>query len=355
MKTIASFFVATFLLLFSSLQADSYSLLDQNPEYEITIQNRVLANINGKAITMLDIVKQMDIAFVRQFPEYAENTPARYQYYSMRWKDSLQELINKELILADASELNITVTKGDVRQEIEMMFGPNTIEKLDEAGISMDEAWKLVENDILMRRMTIMRVNNKAVKRITPIMIRRAYEEWLKEYTPESSWSYQVLSVRDADEKKNEESAEAIYQWTLSNDEKLTKENLKEILPHDSTTASLSDEQKHSHLEISPSYKKILNTLNPKEWSHPIQQTSRKNNKKLYRLFYLVDSTENKTPTFEGMAIQLKNRLTQEEVIKQSTLYISKLRKKFAIDASLLEKLVQNNFEPFSIQPKKRA
>ena len=62
----------------------------------------------------------------------------------MNWKYVLQELIDKELILGDAEEKKVAITAGDVRQEMENMFGPNIIANLDKIGLSMDEALKIV-------------------------------------------------------------------------------------------------------------------------------------------------------------------------------------------------------------------
>ncbi len=48
--------------------------------------------------------EKMDMLFLRRFPEYTKSKVARYQFYMANWKAILNELIEKELILADAQE-----------------------------------------------------------------------------------------------------------------------------------------------------------------------------------------------------------------------------------------------------------
>src|SRR5580704_3365582 len=97
------------LLLILLIQLGTFSLQGQNApmlfgkgERKIVVNNRILAKVNGKAISVLDIMKKMDMLFYRQYPQYANNAEARQQFYSMYWKTALQECIDKELIMADA-------------------------------------------------------------------------------------------------------------------------------------------------------------------------------------------------------------------------------------------------------------
>ena len=76
---------------------------------QIIINNRVLARVNGKPISVIDVMKKMDMIFLRQYPEYAEVPQARFQFYELSWKHVLEDLIDKELILADAEEAKMQV------------------------------------------------------------------------------------------------------------------------------------------------------------------------------------------------------------------------------------------------------
>src|SRR5262249_17801417 len=149
----------------------------QEDKAHIVVNNRILARINEKAISVVDLMKKLDVLFYREFPQYTSSKVARYQFYQANWKNVLQELIDKELILADAEENKLPISSGDVRQEMEQLFGPNIIANLDKVGLSFDDAWKIVQGDITIRRMMYMRVNAKAMRQVTPQDVWAAYEE----------------------------------------------------------------------------------------------------------------------------------------------------------------------------------
>src|SRR5262249_20356447 len=144
MKKNIILFVLCLQLGASTLQAQSNKMLFGNENKKIFVNNRILAKVNGKAISIMDIMKKMDLLFYKQFPQYAGSTEARHQFYSLYWKNALQDSIDKELIMADAKEAKLEVTGGEIRQELEALFGPNIIANLDKAGISYDDAAEMI-------------------------------------------------------------------------------------------------------------------------------------------------------------------------------------------------------------------
>ena len=198
-------------------------------EPKIFINNRVLAIINGKPITTYDLVKKMDLSFYKQYPEYASSNQARFQFYQQVWKYILDDLINEELVLADAKESKIEVSSGDVRQEIEQQFGPNIIENLDKAGMTLDEAFKVVQAELVLQRTIGARVNVKAMRIVTPAKIRAAYDEYIS--NPENrrltKWQYRVVTIKDRDIKKTEALSKTVYQLLMDG---ITLDQLVETL-----------------------------------------------------------------------------------------------------------------------------
>src|SRR5262245_8170025 len=126
MKRISLTFLTVLTLINMPLFAVSDALrLGPHENIQIIINNRILAKVNGKAISAFDVMKKMDMLFYRQYPEYTAIPQARLQFYQVSWKRVLQELIDKELILADAEESKLQVSAGDIRQEMELLLGPN--------------------------------------------------------------------------------------------------------------------------------------------------------------------------------------------------------------------------------------
>lgn len=197
----------------SMAHADNRNYLMQKAEPQhIFVNNRILAKVNGKAISVIDLMKKMDMIFYRQFPQYSSSIEARYQFYNMNWKHVLRELVEKELIMADAEEVKMEVSHGDIRQEMENMFGPNIIANLDKAGLTYDEAWKMVQEDQLLKRMMMVRVNTKAMRSVTPIQVKASYEEYAKNNADPDAWRYEVISIRGEDPSICAEAANYAYQ-----------------------------------------------------------------------------------------------------------------------------------------------
>src|SRR5665647_380424 len=99
------------LLASTAIEAKQDSFLfGHEDNVHILVNNRVLAKVNGKAISVIDVMKKMDVLFFRQFPQYTSSVPARFQYYQANWKNVVKDIVDKELILADAAENTLPVT-----------------------------------------------------------------------------------------------------------------------------------------------------------------------------------------------------------------------------------------------------
>ncbi|KAM9955010.1 hypothetical protein ACTFIW_000840 [Dictyostelium discoideum] len=60
----------------------------------ITIDNQILATVRDHVITVLDLVKKMDMIFYRQYPEYRSSPEAGLQFYQTHWRAVLKEAID---------------------------------------------------------------------------------------------------------------------------------------------------------------------------------------------------------------------------------------------------------------------
>lgn len=349
--------LCAFLLLSSiALEAKNESLLARKVETpKIAVNNKILSKINGKVISTVDIMKKMDMLFYRQFPQYTSSVEARFQFYQANWKHVLEEFINKELILADAAESKIEVSSGDIRQEMESYFGPNIITNLDKVGLNFDEASKMVQDEILLRRMLTYRVNAKAIRMVTPALTRQAYEAYAKDIKNirSPSWDYQVISIRGPDQQLNQKIANEAYsiiqdpKFNLTNlPNKLTERNLL----NDKTKASVSEVFHHRSQEMSEAYREALLQLTPKTFSRPISQKSRADKSTIYRIFYLIDKKEGGIPSFKEMEPKLKDKLLSETSAKETEDYIERLHKHYHVKEGDLSAMVPDDYKPFSIK-----
>lgn len=327
---------------------DNIYLGDQTKR-ELRVNNRILANINGKLISVLDVMKKMDVLFFQQFPEYAENTEARYQFYQFQWKRTLKDLIDKELILADAEENKLPVTNGDVRQEMEYLFGPNILANLDKIGMTYDQALEMLRGDILLKRMLYLRVNAKAMREVTPQRVREAYEEFAKENQQPGKWTYQFVSVRHPDSVAGAQAAEKAREL-LNEDTSLGSLDaaLHNIGVNDHTRINVSDTFVQTDQEVNPSYLEVLNKMAAGDFSKPVKQNSR-DNSIVYRIFHLISREEGGAPSFKEVEKKIEDQLLGEAMDKESDKYLTKLRQHYGISDSQLNELVSEDFEPFEL------
>lgn len=350
---IARFFFLSFFTLFTvETQADSF-LFGNDQDQHVVVNNRILAKVNGKAISVIDVMKKMDLLFYRQFPEYTSSEPARFQFYQINWKHVLDELIDKELILADAQENKLPLSNGDVRQEMETLFGPNIIANLDKVGMSYEEAWNIVKGDILLRRMLHYKVNAKAMRDVTPQAIRNSYIEFSKNNTAPEKFAYNVITVRDSNPTEGKKIADQIAEELKSHS--LSLETLKEKLKNQSSygetaSISISEEFKHSEKEMSDAYKEIVLKLSSQEISEVTAQKSRAANSMVFRIFFLKEKFEGGAPHFSEVETKLKEELFDGALEKESIAYIKKLRSYFDVQDNHLTELSDQEFQPFYLK-----
>lgn len=337
-----------------NLQAINDSLLFGNFEPQIVINNRIISKVNGKPISVLDLIKKMDILFYRQYPQYASSVVARYQFYQANWSYILSEMIDKELILGDAEEAKMVVSAGDVRQEIEALFGPNLIENLDKAGLTLDEAYKMIQSDIMIRRMMYIRVQAKAMNQVTPSNVRKYYDEVAKNNIKDNEWVYYVISIRHRDSNKASSAAQRVH-FMLSEDH-LPLAELNAKLAEESVqrsgmaTVSVSEEFKIKEKELSDSFKKVLVELQPDSYSAPIAQRSRADNSMIYRIFYLKEMIQGGVIPFNELESNIRQRLLEEALAKETETYIKRLRKHFDVREEELKEIISTDYQPFFLK-----
>lgn len=313
---------------------------------KIAVQNTILAKVNGKTISMIDVKKKMDMIFHQNYPQLIDSPQARVQFYEASWKNALTDLIDHELIISDALDKDIKLTDGDVRETLEERFGPNVMQTLDKLDLTYEEAWKMIKNEMIVTRMSWWFIHSKALSSVTPQDIRQAYRKYLEQNPPYSEWKYRVFSIRstDLDEKVLKELHQALV--TCNQDMQLIETTLKKF-EEKGCLVSMSNELLSKTQDLSDAHKKALESLEIGSFSEPSLQTSRFDKKTICRIFYLLDKTDYSSPPFETLSHTLKAELTQQAIAQESEHYLNKLRKFYGFEK---EQIIPIDFEPFSLQ-----
>lgn len=326
----------------------SADLFQTEIHHHILVHNRVLAKVNGKSISAVDVMKKMDILFYRQYPQYTSIVEARFQFYKQNWKHVLNDLIDKELIIADAEESKVPATSGDVRQEMEELFGPQIILNLDSIGMTFDEAYKIVLGDILLRRMMYLRANIKALQAVTPQSIRDTYEKLSKEQIKPEAYRYQVVSIRDQNPIFAEKTAQAAYRLLKEEQVSLSElaVQLKQLPESVLSSVTVSEEYLHNENELAQANKAVLTGLQSHEVSTPFNQKSRSDQSSVWRILCLNEKLAGGVLPFNELETDIREQLLGDAVAKETDTYLKRLRTHFDIQMMVLD----DNYDPFSLE-----
>ncbi len=327
------------LLSLSFLHADSQ---------KIVVNNRILTHVNGKTLSMLDVVKQMDVYLSQYYPQYLDAEEAKIQFYNVQWKPTLQRMIDQELMMADAESREVKATDAEVREEIQNRYGPNVMGSLDKLGITYEEAKKMVYQDLVVQKIQWLRVTSKVLSRVTTEVVKKAFNNYLIQNPPKEMWTFQFLTIRQDEIDTALSMAEQIIdlQETSSSLLPVAIDLFKQKLPETEWTHfSLSTELNLEEKELSEAHRDALSKMTVNNWSRPVIQKSR-DGSEVVRIFHLKSHTKQETPLFETMANGLRQEILNQYAEKEMDVYLARLHQRFNYNTDSLD--IPPQFEPFS-------
>jgi hypothetical protein len=345
----------SFLVLSPLAHANPAPML-QNNNQQLVIQNRILTRVNNKTISVLDVVKKMEVFFSKQYPQYIDNPTAKFQFFSAQWREMLLQMVDHELIIEDAEKLEIKITDSEVREMLHEKFGPNLMDSLDSLGLSYEEARTMIYSEIVVQRMSWFKVHSKAINSVNVKDIKAAYAAYCEKNPIKDQWEYEVLSVKAKTEEMAHQIADKAFELckTSPNEIAAITDNIKARLepdyPEEAFTISLSTELKADTKSISKSHKDVLFKLAKNAISAPVKQVSKADQSAVYRIFHLKNHTKTILPTLRSMHDKLQSQLVQEASNKEYMNYITKLRKRYGFSAKMLEETIPTDFQPFSLK-----
>jgi len=346
------------IALFSPLFADIGELELSPPSFidssnglmgapQLMINNRPLAKMNGKVISLYDVVKKMDLILYDYNPDFEPTPTEKHQYYMSRWEATLDELVNNELILLDADQKEIAVSDGEVRKELENRFGPNIMSNLDKVNLQYEEAREMIRNDLTVQQLIGMKVHSKAFLMITPQVVKGAYDDYLKKNPPEDEWTYQVLSIRGKDKDVCE--ALAAKACALLQDKTESLETIASEIQTEDAAVSLSEDYSGPTQKISKQHFDVIKELTTNSFSAPISQVSRVDQSIVHRIFHLKETVKKLPDSFSKMHDKIQNELRFKAADKEKEAYINILKKKFGYDVHNPKFDLPEDYYPFII------
>src|SRR5262249_3099397 len=149
-------------------------------------------------------------------------------------------------------------------------------------------AFKMMQDELIIRRLIGGRAHAKAIRQITPSKVREAYDAFIQnpENVRHTQWSYRIITIKERNLQKTEETAKLVYTLLLEGiapDQLTAKLKERKVLGRKGKI-TVSNVIKHNDKEISDDYRNILTTLDKGMYSQPFPNKSRSTNSTVFRI-----------------------------------------------------------------------
>ena len=277
-----------------------------------------------------------------------ESSVHRYQVYMGNWEITLDEMISDELILLDASQKEVNISEGEIREKFDERYGPNVMQSLAKLNLSFEEAREMIRNEIIVRQLMGFKVHSKIFQSITPDVIRSSYRIYVKENPPTDQWEYQMLSIRGASGEACKKLATKIHSLLREGDKGLEEVYREQETEESGVSVSLSSDLAGDSKVLSEAHIEILKGLQPGGFSEPITQISR-DKSTVHRIFHLKSKDQREPEPFEVMYEPIKNQLLNKEFEKETESYIAHLKEYFNFREHSAIIPIPKEYQPFTL------
>ena len=335
-------------LLLSLLCVSGVGFCENPAKQGIIVENRILASVRDQVITVQDVVKKLDMLFYQNLPEQRNSPAARYEFYKAHWRNIFEDLVNRQLVLAWAEERQFPVSNGDIRQELEDIFGPEVMINLYESGFSLHDIQEMVKADILMRRLLYFQVRIPVLAAISPSRVRSLYETKLHQKFSREALHWRTVSLRAKEGECPKTVADSVYK--MLEKEHLAPQEIAKKVPG-TIEVTCSEQFRSEKEELAPHIYDILNKLKTGSSSEPMPFVSKQNGQKGWR-FYVMDSKEQlPIPPLADIEEDLRAEIAQPEIDVKTKELFADLYKEYQVK-HLFSSEELFSFEPFHMAEK---
>jgi hypothetical protein len=329
----------------------SVSILCLASAYGESIQttNRILVNVGEKAITVLDIKKEMDRQIYMKDKRMFTNTQATCKHYAQNWKYTLKKMTEDEILLLEAKKLEYKMPETEITQKVAELFGEDNVVACKALSFTAEEARKISNRELISVHLSWFGIWSKSVMQTTPKTVMEAYTQYTADLEKKDKWTYQAVYVKGAEEKLVQERAAKIKTLLKEGDcinLSLLVDNMKSEESDVNLRAS-----KDITLEKSQLSKTLLTVLGSLEegMSSDII-TTKKGDEYTGKIFQLKSIQKQHIPAFVDVSEKIKSSIMNQSGTEISTKYFEPLYKKYDISGFYGDELNSCRLEPFSLQ-----
>jgi peptidyl-prolyl cis-trans isomerase SurA len=206
LRTPAPLVFATVLLASSAL-AQTRPAQSQSPYGGVTVED-IVAHVNDRVITQSDYDRA-----IKEIDDEAKQHGATMQQTSEQHKDLLRSLIDQQLWLSKAKELDINGETELVKRldEIRKQYNMETLEDLEKAAKEQGYSYEDFKANIRNQIVTQMVMREEVGRRVqfTPGEVQRFFEEHKQEYAKPESVQLSEILVSTGDNADDQAKADA--------------------------------------------------------------------------------------------------------------------------------------------------
>jgi hypothetical protein len=260
-------------------------------------------------------------------------------------------MVDRELVLLDAQDKKFEVSQGDVREELEEIFGPNVMLNLDNAGLTYDEAFSILKNEITIRRMLYMQVRQKVMATIAPQDIRALYDKYREKKGDEKECHWSCITVKNVTQDGLKEVADELY-FLLTQDQ-VPASDLETVLQKkglltEGMEVTISPLFTQKSGEIAENLQELFFSMKEGEWSKPQKLASRRGFESM-RLYHIEKCQAADVETFESKELELREALIESRMEEKTKEYYKELEALYTISKDEIEKELPETFQPFEL------
>jgi len=326
------------------------TLLSVSSIYGVAIQtnNQILTRVGSKAITVLDIKKEMDRQIYMSDKKIFTDVQALGSYYYHHWKSVLNKMTQDEIYLLEAKEMKYEIASHDITQKVTELFGENEIETYKFLSITAEQATAFGKREMMSSHLSWFKIWSKSLMEATPASVVEAYTEYVADLAKKDTWTYQALFVKGSDEKAVVKTSNNIT--ALLKDGKY--QNFSLILDSINTDnkavkVGVSKDITLKTSELSPTLLSVLETLDEGMISDVI--TGSRAGSYTGKILQLKKHTKEKIPALADISENIKNSIVNKTSERVSNECFAKLYKKYDVDGLYGSLLDKTTLEPFTL------
>ncbi len=294
-------------------------------EEKVRYTQKILAVVNGEAITEIDIDEILAPIYQQYNNTYSgKELEAKL---AVARADTLDQLIGDKLILQEAKKKELTIDPNEIDNLIsELKAKFKTLEEFDsilkEQNVSLIDLRKRYEEQLLIKKAVGREVIGKIV--VSPAAISEFYEKHKSDFTiPKHVRLRNIFLGVNSNEEEIEQKANTIYEQLQKGTEFIELVEKYSEAPNVVDSGDMGYIKRGSFRE---EIEEIVFKLEVGDITKPLKTSTG------FYLFKVIGKKEASVPPLETVQEQIHNQLFGEEVEKELKIWVNKLKESALIE-----------------------